>query len=84
MNKILSIVLAFVLTGCAFWEFQTGETYTNEENITAIERVQRIQEVYWLCRDNPEKIDELRASWEAQYGEYIVERGIKLYEENKQ
>lgn len=83
IRNLILFIVCFFICGCgAFIEYQTGKTYTNEENIANIEYAQQIQEVYWLCVDNSESIDTLKDEWVKVYGENVVDKGIELYKNN--
>ena len=79
------IIVSFSLFGCStFWAFQTGKSYTNDENIPDIQKAQWIQNVYWECVESPDSIESKKAQWIEMYGEDITNRGISLYENSKE
>ena len=58
----------------------TGNSSTNTEQAKYIIKAKHIQEVYWLCVDNPEAIQTNKPIWIKKYGLEETESGIILYQ----
>lgn len=77
---ILLFLIAFTCYGCQnIIDSITGTSSTNTEAMTALNKAQQIQEIYWKCFGDPLNINSNKLIWEKSYNKDIVDAGIELY-----
>jgi len=75
-NLFIILLLNLVIfSGCK----TTICSSTCTDNISDYRKAEYVQKVYWMCKENPNSINENKKIWVTTYGEDIVNRGIELY-----